>query len=75
MNSIKSTKQADTERLIRMEERMVAVHEYIVNEIRPAIKELTSMKETLRWTKAGVLGIYGIFGSLLLTLLAYIHSR
>jgi len=68
-------KTAAEERLIRMDERVGAVHEYIVNEIRPAIKELVSMKETVRWLRAGVFGVYGTFGALLLSLLTYLYNK
>ena len=58
--------------LTRLDERVGAVHEYIVNEIRPALKEIVSLKETMWWLKAGVLGIYGLFGSTIISGIAYL---
>ncbi|MGD9724868.1 MAG: hypothetical protein AB7V39_00470 [Nitrospiraceae bacterium] len=58
--------------LVRVDEKVAAVHEYIVNEIRPAIKELSGIKESIKWLKAGVFGVYGLFGSVLLAVVAYV---
>jgi hypothetical protein len=58
--------------LARMDERLTAVHEYIVNEIRPSIKELIGIKESVKWLKAGVFGVYGLLGSVLIGVTAYV---
>lgn len=68
-------KSSSEERLARMDEKLGAVHEYIVNEIRPAIKEVVSMRETVRWLKAGVFGVYGIFGSFIIMFLTYLYQK
>lgn len=60
------------EMLARMDEKMAAIHEYIVNEIRPSIKELIGIKESIKWLKAGVFGVYGLLGSVLMAVVAYV---
>lgn len=62
------------EMLVRVDEKIAAVHEYIVNEIRPSIKELIGMKESIKWLKAGVFGVYGLLGSFVLAAVAYIMN-
>lgn len=62
---------SNTAALARIDERVGAVHEYIINEIRPAIKELAGLKETVSWLKAGVIGVYGLLGSVLLSAVVY----
>lgn len=69
-------KKSDTDVVLhRLDERVSAVHEYIIQEIRPAVKEIVSLKETMWWLKAGVLGIYGMFGSTILAGIAYVMKH
>jgi hypothetical protein len=66
------THSTQIETLGRVDERIQAIHEYIINEIRPALKDLACVKESVRWLKAGVFGVYGLLGSALLALIAFL---
>ena len=49
--------------LARVDERVESMHSYLEQEVKPALTAILTMKETVKWVKAGVIGIYTLIGS------------
>lgn len=61
--------------LARVDERINALHEVVVNEVRPALRVLTELTSTVTWLKLGVLGIYGVLGTMGVYMFQHILRR
>ena len=59
--------------VVRIDERVNTIVNHIENEVKPLLRDTIKVAETVRWLKVGVLGVYGLFGTALSALAAYVY--